>query len=76
MQLAYSEVRAAREAECFSSTRFFKALCVKDRATIATKNMFPSKGQDCVRQVFENALKDQTPFPPLASKNLNNNSNR
>lgn len=76
MQLAYSEVRAAREAECFSSTRFFKTICVKDRATIATKNMFPSKGQDCVRQVFEDAMNDRTPFTPLKPKSFGISSKR
>lgn len=76
MQLAYSEVRAAREAECFSSTRFFKAVCVKDRATIATKNMFPSKGQECVRQVFEDAMKDHTPFTPVEPKSFGIHSKR
>jgi hypothetical protein len=76
VQLAYSEVRAAREAECFSSTRFFKAVCVKDRATIATKNMFPSKGQECVRQVFEDAMKDHTPFTPVEPKSFGIHSKR
>jgi len=62
--LAMSEIRAAREAEC-AEERFnvVKRFCVKDRATIATCNMFPDTiGQDCVRKVFEEAMKDQTPF--------------
>jgi hypothetical protein len=67
-QLAYSEVRAAREAECHGSSRFFKSICVKDRATIATKNMFPSQGRDCVRAVFEAAMKDDSPFSGGSTK--------
>ena len=62
--LARSEIRAAREAEC-ADERFnvVKRFCIKDRATIATCNMFPnSTGQDCVRKVFDEAIKDQAPW--------------
>jgi len=69
-QLAYSEVRAAREAECHGSSRFFKSICVKDRATVATKNMFPSQGKDCVRAVFESAMKDDSPFAGSGTKSF------
>jgi len=61
-QLAYSEVRAAREAECFNSSRFTKAYCVRDRAAVATSNMFPKDGRHCVAQVYEEAMKDLSPF--------------
>jgi len=76
MQLAHSEVRAAREAECHSSARFLKSICVKDRATIATKNMFPVEGKECVRQVFEKAFKDNSPFASSSNHHpLDNNNN-
>ena len=71
--LAKSEIRAAREAEC-AEERFsvVKRFCVKDRATIATCNMFPDTiGQDCVRKVFDEAMKDQAPF----DTHLNSKSN-
>mmetsp|Transcript_30046 Transcript_30046/g.36660 ORF Transcript_30046/g.36660 Transcript_30046/m.36660 type:complete len:251 (+) Transcript_30046:95-847(+) len=61
-QLAYSEVRAAREAECHSSSRFTKSICTKQRATVATRNMFPDEGKDCVCDVFQSAMKDVSPF--------------
>jgi len=62
--LAKSEIRAAREAEC-ADERFnmMKRFCVKDRATIATCNMFPNTiGQDCVKNVFDDAINDQAPW--------------
>lgn len=61
-KLAYSEVRAAREAECHSSSRFTKSYCIREKATVATENMFPEKGRTCVCSVFEKALKDMSPF--------------
>jgi hypothetical protein len=62
-QLAYSEVRAAREAECSSSyTSFTANMCAKDKATVATRNMFPEEGRRCVCDVFAEAMKDLAPF--------------
>lgn len=76
-QLARSEVRAAREAECRNSFAQFTAnICVKEKATIATRNMFPEEGRKCVCDVFEEAMNDMAPFrddgrrkmvPPLHS---------
>jgi len=65
-QLAYSEVRAAREAECRGSlNRFTESMCVKGRAGVATSNMFPGgRGRDCVGRVLEAALADRSPFQP------------
>ncbi len=61
--LAKSEVRAAREAECSdASLSFTKRLCVKEKAIVATKNMFPDLGPQCVGAVFEEAMKDHAPF--------------
>ena len=63
-QLAYSEVRAARDAECRSSlNRFTLSYCVKERAGHATNNMFPhQEGGNCVGRVLEAALTDRSPF--------------
>ena len=61
--LAYSEVRAAREAECSNSlTSFTGNICAKDKATVATRNMFPEDGRKCVCSVFDRAIKDYAPF--------------
>jgi len=62
-QLAHSEVRAAREAECSNSFAQFTAnICVKDKATVATRNMFPDEGKKCVCDVFTEAMNDMAPF--------------
>eukprot|EP00553_Chaetoceros_curvisetus_P010284 CAMPEP_0204634980 /NCGR_PEP_ID=MMETSP0717-20131115/30536_1 /ASSEMBLY_ACC=CAM_ASM_000666 /TAXON_ID=230516 /ORGANISM="Chaetoceros curvisetus" /LENGTH=195 /DNA_ID=CAMNT_0051653579 /DNA_START=49 /DNA_END=636 /DNA_ORIENTATION=+ len=69
--LAKSEVRAAREAECSdASLSFTKRLCVKEKARVATKNMFPDLGLQCVGAVFEEAMKDHAPFDDKG-KNVN-----
>ena len=61
--LAYSEVRSAREAECNSSlTNFTKGLCAKEKASVATRNMFPDTGRACVCDVFEKAMSDVAPL--------------
>ncbi|KAL7475385.1 hypothetical protein ACHAW6_001302 [Cyclotella cf. meneghiniana] len=61
--LAYSEVRAARDAECSASlTSFTRNMCAKEKATLATKNMFPEEGRGCVCDVFEEAIRDVAPL--------------
>eukprot|EP01082_Thalassiosira_pseudonana_P013141 g12038.t1 g12038 contig6:1093284-1094442(-) len=71
-QLAYSEVRAAREAECRNSLTSFTAnMCSKDKATVATKNMFPDLGRKCVCDVFDKAIKD---FAPLEGNDATTNN--
>lgn len=61
--LAKSEVRAAREAECADTTMSFtKRYCAKERAKVATGNMFPDLGNKCVAAVFEEAMEDKAPF--------------
>jgi inner membrane protease ATP23 len=61
--LAKSEVRAAREAECAGATMSFtKRYCAKEKARVATKNMFPDVGLQCVAAVFEEAMLDKAPF--------------
>jgi hypothetical protein len=64
-QLAYSEVRAARDAECHKSlSTFTRNICAKDKATAATKNMFPDQGRGCVCEVFDRAILDMSPLGP------------
>lgn len=61
--LAYSEVRAARQAECkgFFPFEFFRERCIKNHATKSTANIFPRNARDCVDQVYETAMKDSEP---------------
>jgi len=71
-QLAYSEVRAAREAECFNSLTAFTAnICAKDKAVTATRNMFPESGRKCVCDIFDEAIKDHAPFEKNTEKGFN-----
>mmetsp|Transcript_23955 Transcript_23955/g.36484 ORF Transcript_23955/g.36484 Transcript_23955/m.36484 type:complete len:340 (-) Transcript_23955:74-1093(-) len=61
--LAKSEIRAAREAECANvSMSFTKRFCVKEKARVATTNMFPDLGVQCVGAVFEESMRDKEPF--------------
>ena len=62
--LAYSEVRAAREAEC---NRFFpflwlKTECVRHHATRSTANLFPADAAKCVAASMDKAMADDEPF--------------
>lgn len=63
--LAYSEVRAARNAECgganASSLEWRRRWCVKGVATRATAAMFPDRADDCIEAVFEEAMRDVRP---------------
>ena len=43
-------------------TSFTTNICAKDRAIVATRNMFPDEGKKCVCDVFESAVKDYAPF--------------
>lgn len=63
-ELAYSEIRAAREAECHYTSQlcsWFKKQCVKSTATRSTATLFPEEGAKCVMGVFEAAFKDMGP---------------
>ena len=77
--LAKSEVRAAREAECGAGTGanvgFLKKYCVKDKARVATRNMFPDLGDRCVGEVFEEAFRDRAPFGQEGSSSRTGNGN-
>eukprot|EP01038_Epipyxis_sp_PR26KG_P013147 gene13147-17615_t len=70
--LAYSEVRAAREAECKGSYpfEFLRDQCVKSYAIRSTANLFPNTASQCVAEVFEEAIKDMEPLPSFAKSNF------
>jgi len=64
--LAYSEVRAAREAECkdyniYPFEDWAKKKCVSFYASKSTCNMFPKIGSSCVNKVIDEAMKDLSP---------------
>lgn len=68
--LAASEVRAAREAECFYGPALSKTdwlECIRERATRSTENLKPDTGAKCVEIMFEKAMKDVAPLntPPV-----------
>lgn len=58
--LAYSEVRAARHAECANAWHLQG--CVRLKAWTATSNLFPEMASRCLRKVLDKAMKDQRPF--------------
>lgn len=60
--LAYSEIRAAKAAECRNTWNQLQTFCVKQKAICATKNLFPSRGRNCVHKVFARAFADSQPF--------------
>jgi hypothetical protein len=59
--LAYSEVRAARNAECASSMWLTKKWCTKDYAIKSTANLFPDSARYCVNRVIDVAYEDERP---------------
>lgn len=68
-QLAHSEVRAAREAECANTASIFQDYCVRRKATLATQNMFPGKiGRECVCDIFDAAIRDLDPNGVVSGK--------
>jgi hypothetical protein len=60
--LAYSEVRAAKAAECRNAWSQLQPYCVKQKAICATNNLFPMQGRTCIQKVFAQAFQDNRPF--------------
>ena len=62
--LAYSEVRAAREAECnrYFPFKWLKSECVRHNAVRSTANLYPHDAAKCVDAVFDTAILDLAPF--------------
>ena len=71
--LAYSEVRAAREAECstgYYPFEFMRQSCVRDCAIRSTANLFPrEQATICVDAILSEAMKDLEPLRPINAKN-------
>lgn len=67
MGLAYSEVRAARDAECagFYPFEWLRENCIRNHATKSTACLVPnySEASKCVDAVFDTAIKDLSPVP-------------
>lgn len=60
--LAYSEVRAARNAECASRwPPFLRKYCAQELAEKSTNNLYPNQGKACVARVFDRAYEDNEP---------------
>jgi hypothetical protein len=60
--LAYSEVRAAREAEC-KDAWLAGRYCIPQKAVQATANLFPAaQAKACMQRVFDAAMADTAPF--------------
>jgi hypothetical protein len=74
--LAYSEVRAAKAAECRDSWKQLQPYCVKQKAISATNNLFPQEGRECIRRVFRHAFADNRPFVTENNANTHNNHRR
>jgi hypothetical protein len=60
VNLAYSEIRAAREAECLHS--WFPQKCIQKKAMTATYNLFPQEAGLCISQAYNSAMLDRRPF--------------
>ena len=69
--LAYSEVRAAKAAECRNAWSQLQPYCVKQKAICATNNLFPLEGRQCIQKVFAQAFRDNRPFDNNNNNNLN-----
>ncbi len=68
--LAYSEVRAAKAAECRDSWHpHLQSYCVRQKAICATNNLFPIEGRSCIQKVFDHAFADNRPFGPKQTEN-------
>lgn len=61
--IAYSEVRAARGAECAGQYPFewAKEKCIKTKAMNSTKIFHPLQYEECVEKVFREAMADERP---------------
>ena len=62
--LAYTEIRAAREAECdkYFPFDFLKERCIRDHAKASTANLHSDNANQCVNKVYEKAVRDLQPW--------------
>ena len=60
--LAYSEVRAARDAEC-KDAWLAGRYCIPNKAFMATSNLFPpDEARECLARVYDDAMADRSPL--------------
>ena len=65
--LAYSEIRAATQAEC-ANAWLAPSMCIRNNAVAATSNLFPTaQAKTCVQRVFPHASRDTAPFATTAN---------
>ena len=62
--LAHTEIRAAREADCnhYFVFDFMKKACIIDKASTSTNSIFKGRGRECVKDVYDSAMRDNEPF--------------
>ena len=63
--LANTEIRAAREADCnhrYFPFDFMKKACIIDKASTSTNSIFKGRGRDCVKEVYDSAMRNNEPF--------------
>jgi Peptidase M76 family len=72
--LAYSEVRAAKSAECRNWSSSWQPYCVKQKAMNATHNLYPREARSCVNKVFETAFNDNRPFQQQKGRHFHDDS--
>ena len=70
--LAYSEVRAAKVAECggWFLHDYFRISCIKDHAIRSTEKIFPVGAKDAVDDVFDSAMRDMEPYASSATSSI------
>ena len=68
--LAHTEIRAAREADCnrYFLFDFMKKACIIDKASASTNSIFKGRGRECVKEVYDSAMKDNEPFIQIRAK--------
>lgn len=69
--IAYTEIRASRDAECskYFPFQWMKYNCIKQTATSSTSNLFGKQANQCVMNVFEQAIQDHSPIVIIKSDN-------
>ena len=63
--LAHTEIRAAREADCnqhYFLFDFMKEACIIDKASSSTNSIYKGRGRECVKEVYDSAMRDNEPF--------------
>jgi len=64
--LAYSEIRAAAQAECYGVP--WAQSCIRSKALAATRNLCPTQALEALQSVWKEALNDTRPFAKETGK--------